>query len=60
LQHPNIIDESLKKEIEAGCILGPFDNPLYPTFGAQAWVLYQNIIHSFGSSAVKIVEVVTL
>ena len=27
LQHPTIIDKSLKKEIEAGCILGPFDNP---------------------------------
>ena len=30
LQHPTIIDESLKKEIEAGCILGPFDDPPLP------------------------------
>ena len=27
LQHPNVINDSLKKETEAGCILGPFDNP---------------------------------
>ena len=30
LQHPTIIDESLKKEIEAGRILGPFDDPPLP------------------------------
>ena len=30
LQHPTIIDESLKKEIEAGRILGPLDDPPLP------------------------------
>ena len=30
LQHPTIIDKSLKKEIEAGRILGPFDDPPLP------------------------------
>ena len=32
MQHPNVIDDSLKKEIEAGCILGPFDNPPLPNY----------------------------
>ena len=30
LQHPSIINESLKKEIEAGRILGPFTDPPLP------------------------------
>ena len=30
LQHTNIIDESLRKETEAGRILGPFHTPLLP------------------------------
>ena len=30
LQHTNIIDESLRKETEAGRILGPFDSPPLP------------------------------
>ena len=30
LQHTSIIDESLKKETETGCILGPFDSPPLP------------------------------
>ena len=30
LQHLTIIDKSLKKEIEAGHILGPFDDPPLP------------------------------
>ena len=51
MQHPNIIDESLKKAIEAGHILGPFLIPLlYPTFSAQAWVPYQNMMGAGGSS----------
>ena len=30
LQHPNVIDESLKKEAEAGHVLGPFNDPPLP------------------------------
>ena len=30
LQNPDVIDKSLRKEIEAGHILGPFDNPPLP------------------------------
>ena len=30
LQHPDIIDDSLKKEMEMGRILGPFDHPPFP------------------------------
>ena len=30
LQHPDIIDNSLKKEVETGCTLGPFNHPPLP------------------------------
>ena len=35
LHHPTIIDKFLKKEIEAGCILEPFDDPPLPNLGCS-------------------------
>ena len=46
LQHTNIINESLKKETEAGRILGPFH---YPTYGALDLGPYQNTMVVGGS-----------
>ena len=41
LQHPDIIDDSLKKEEEIRCIFGSFTPPLF--FPAHSNVCHQNL-----------------